>query len=110
MRALWCSAYANFLAVVDVDAWGGGQLSAQRLSHQVVVVVVKLTRPLVGHHLVDSIPLIRVEIQTLVNNLTVFNDVAKSNTNIVRPSMRSKWEQCISIIWSINTDAFNDIK
>ena len=44
----------NLVAVVDVDAGGGGDVLAHGLAHQVVVVVVKLTRPLVGHYLVDA--------------------------------------------------------
>ena len=79
MQALSHSAYANFVAVVDVDAGGGGDVLAHGLAHQVVVVVVNLTRlRLLGHNLVDARYVVGGVAHALVDNLTVLDHMAQA--------------------------------
>ena len=83
MRASWRSAYANFLTVVDVDAWGGRQHFAHGLAHQVIVVVVILARPLVGHRLVDARHVVGGVAHALVDDLAVLHHMAQAAVLLV---------------------------
>ena len=63
----------NLVAVVDVDAGGGGDVLAHGLAHQVVVVVVILARPLVSYHLVEARHVVGGVAHALVDNLAVLD-------------------------------------
>ena len=54
MLVSWHWAYADLLALVDVDAGSGGYVLAHGLAHHVVVVIVHRVARLVGDHLVDT--------------------------------------------------------
>ena len=78
MQASWHSAYANFFAVVDVDAGGGGNLGAHGLAHQVVVVGIKRTARVVRNHLVDTSEGTVAVTHTFIDDLAILNDMAQA--------------------------------
>ena len=97
--------------MVDVDAGGGGQRFAHGLAHQVVVVVVNLTRlRLIGHHLVDACCIAWVKVEAFVNDLAVLNDVAQVEEWTTNPNKhRHKETKDVTRI-TIYTNALNLMK
>ena len=80
---------------------GGGDVLAHGLAHQVVVVVVILTRPWLGHHLVKACWIVGSVAHALVDDLAVLDHVAQAAILLVvgigvgltgeRPGWERRW-------------------
>ena len=113
MQASWHSAYANFFAVVDVDAGGGGHVGAHCAAHQVVVMRIRRACRAVGHRLVDAHKHSGPITHALVDDLAVFYHVAKSAPLLIISIMvrlsRERRQQ-VAHITTVKADAWNNVR
>ena len=77
------SAYADFFAMVDVDAGGGWEVLSRGLAHQVVVVRIERAARLVDHHLVNAVGGTLAVAHALVDDLAILDDVAQSTPLLI---------------------------
>ena len=102
----------NFLAVVDVDAGGGGNVLAHGLARQVVVIVVHRATRLVGHHLIDAVKGAFMIAHSFVDDLAVFHHVTQPAPLLmvgIGIRLASEWSEQVTHVITVKADALNYI-
>ncbi len=103
----------DFLAVVDVDAGGGGDVLAHGLAHQVVVVVVLRTAlRLVGHHLVNAIEGAMAVAHAFVYDFAVLHHMAQTAPLLIvgiRVWLARERRQQVTHVITVKADALDHI-